>query len=117
MRGSVPLVLWACTILILFNLLCALAISQVLHALFFAEQRNESVSVTAEHHQMYQYYGSFSRCLFTMFEITLANWPPACRLLIENVSEWFALLAILHKLFVGFAVVAVINGVFMQETF
>merc|ERR1711862_999027 len=66
---------------------------------------------------MYEYYGSFSRCFLTMFEITLANWPPACRLLIENVSEWFALFAISHKLFMGFAIVGVINGVFMQETF
>eukprot|EP00928_Gymnodinium_smaydae_P053622 TRINITY_DN3756_c0_g1_i1.p1 TRINITY_DN3756_c0_g1~~TRINITY_DN3756_c0_g1_i1.p1 ORF type:complete len:183 (-),score=33.02 TRINITY_DN3756_c0_g1_i1:248-796(-) len=52
-----------------------------------------------------------------MFEITLANWPTACRVLSENVSEWFMPMAIMHKLCIGFAVVGVINGVFMQETF
>lgn len=52
-----------------------------------------------------------------MFEITLGNWPPVCRLLSEKVSEWFMLLCILHKLVIGFAVVGVINGVFIQETF
>ena len=39
------------------------------------------------------------------------------RLLAENVSEWFMLFGVLHKLAIGFAVVSVVNGVFMQETF
>merc|ERR1712190_220532 len=55
--------------------------------------------------------------MLTMFEITLGNWPPACRVVTENVTEWFMLFALFHKLTVGFAVVGVINGVFMQETF
>ena len=44
-----------------------------------------------------------------MFEITLANWPPASRLLVENVSEWFMLFGVLHKLTIGFAVVSVVS--------
>ncbi|CAJ1342845.1 unnamed protein product [Effrenium voratum] len=59
----------------------------------------------------------FTRSMLSMFEITLGNWPPVCRLLSEKVSEWFMLLCILHKLVIGFAVVGVINGVFIQETF
>ncbi|CAE7262782.1 unnamed protein product [Symbiodinium necroappetens] len=55
--------------------------------------------------------------MLSMFEITLGNWPPVCRLLSEKVSEWFMLLCVLHKLVIGFAVVGVINGVFIQETF
>lgn len=39
---------------------------------------------------VYTYFGTFSRSLLTMFEITLANWPPVCRALTENVTEpWF----------------------------
>merc|ERR1712125_100843 len=52
-----------------------------------------------------------------MFELTLANWPPVARLLMENISEWFMFFALAHKLIIGFAVVNVINGVFMQKTF
>merc|ERR1712079_631289 len=48
---------------------------------------------------------------------TLANWPPISRTLYENVSEWFIMIAIFHKLTIGFAVIGIINGVFMQETF
>merc|ERR1712232_701073 len=43
--------------------------------------------------------------------------PPVTRLLTENVSESFMFFCLLHKLTIGFAVVGVINGVFMQETF
>ena len=45
--------------------------------------------------------------IYSMFEITLANWPPVSRLLAENVSEWFMLFGVLHKLAIGFAVVSV----------
>jgi hypothetical protein len=71
----------------------------------------------AERQAVFEYFGSFSRAMLTMFEMTLANWPPVCRLLVENVSEWFLVLCLIHKLTLGFAVVGVINGVFLQETF
>jgi len=68
-------------------------------------------------HQVYKYYGTFSRSMLTMFEITLANWAPAARILAENVNEWFMIFNLLHKFVIGFAVVLVIQGVFMQQTF
>lgn len=39
------------------------------------------------------------------------------RILSNNVTEWFAVFAVLFKLTVGFGMVGVINGVFIQETF
>merc|ERR1712183_1080695 len=52
-----------------------------------------------------------------MFEITLADFPPVARLLSEEHSQWFMLICVMHKLTIGFAVVGVINGVILQETF
>jgi len=52
-----------------------------------------------------------------MYEITLGNWPPVARILAEEVSEWFSLICIVHKLTIGFAVIGVITGVILQETF
>eukprot|EP00419_Tripos_fusus_P011229 CAMPEP_0172664186 /NCGR_PEP_ID=MMETSP1074-20121228/6418_1 /TAXON_ID=2916 /ORGANISM="Ceratium fusus, Strain PA161109" /LENGTH=189 /DNA_ID=CAMNT_0013480291 /DNA_START=664 /DNA_END=1233 /DNA_ORIENTATION=- len=52
-----------------------------------------------------------------MFEITLGNWMPPCRALVENVSEWYMLFSLTHKLVIGFSVVSVITSVFIQETF
>merc|ERR1719229_54353 len=67
--------------------------------------------------EVFKFYGSFSRSMLTMFEITLGNWMPPCRALVENVSEWFMLIFLTHKLVIGFSVVSVINAVFVQETF
>jgi len=66
---------------------------------------------------VYMYYGSFSRCFLTMFEITLGNWMPPCRALVENVSEWCMFFSLFHKMVIGFSCVSVVTAVFMQETF
>merc|ERR1719401_1784443 len=49
--------------------------------------------------------------------MAMGNWPVAARLLVENVSEWFVVLCLFHKLTMGFAVIGVINAIFTQETF
>eukprot|EP00812_Abedinium_dasypus_P005562 NODE_1698_length_1080_cov_271.745366.p1 GENE.NODE_1698_length_1080_cov_271.745366~~NODE_1698_length_1080_cov_271.745366.p1 ORF type:complete len:337 (-),score=120.11 NODE_1698_length_1080_cov_271.745366:52-963(-) len=66
---------------------------------------------------LYSYFGSYTRSLLTMFEITLGNFVPVCRLLLENVNEGYAALICIYKFLVGFAVVKVISGVFLHETF
>merc|ERR1712070_648351 len=55
--------------------------------------------------------------MLTMFEVTLGNWVPACRLLVEVVSEVWSPLFMIYLCVVGFSVVKVITGVFLHETF
>merc|ERR1719174_254421 len=98
----------------------ALFLTQILHSSYFTDATNAndpSLEKQERVKMMFEYFGTFSRCFLSMFEITLANWPPVARLLAEEVSEWFSVLCVLHKLTVGFAVVGVINGVVFQETF
>merc|ERR1712110_1383941 len=52
----------------------------------------------------------------TMFEIHLANWSPACRVLVDEVSEWYGVFFIAYRCLAGFAVLNVINAVFIQQT-
>merc|ERR1711939_1189752 len=63
------------------------------------------------------YYGSFSRSFLTMFEVTFGNWYSPCRVLVEHCGEWFMLLSFTHLLVIGFAFLAILNGVFINETF
>jgi len=67
--------------------------------------------------EVFMFYGTFARTMLTMFEITLGNYMPPCRALVENVNEFYMLFSLAHKLVIGFSVVAVITGVFIQETF
>merc|ERR1712087_841092 len=70
-----------------------------------------------EKEDLFTYWGTFSRSMLSLFELALANWPPICRWLMENLHEGFMVAALSFKLVMGIAVVGVINAVFMQETF
>jgi hypothetical protein len=112
-KGAIGILGWSIALLFVMQMTIALMISQLLFEAYLA---NDSHPV--QHRQeVYEYFGTFSRAMLSMFEMTLANWPPVCRLLSERVSEWFMLFCILHKITIGFAVIGVINGIFMQETF
>jgi len=118
-KGMSRILFWAVILLSMMLLTCALLLTQVLHASYFSEATFATLSLPQleQHRKMFEYFGSFTRCFLSMFELTLANWPPVTRLLVEEVSEWFSLLCLIHKLTIGFAVVGVINGVILQETF
>jgi len=45
-----------------------------------------------------------------------ANWSPPCRVLVEHVSEWFSIFFLLYRCVLGFAVLNVVNAVFVQQT-
>merc|ERR1712159_764168 len=67
----------------------------------------------SEHYrnELFQKFGTFSRGMMTMAEITIANWVPVCRLLYE-VSELYGLIIIVYVVILNFAVLRVITGVF-----
>ncbi|CAK9102531.1 unnamed protein product [Durusdinium trenchii] len=51
-----------------------------------------------------------------MFEVLFANWAPSCRSLVDNVSEWFSLIFVAYRCIVGFALLNVVNSVFVSQT-
>jgi hypothetical protein len=110
---------WAIVLLSFIVMTCALFLTQFLQASYFDAVSAASLSPDdlEVHQKMYEYFGTFSRCALSMFEIVLGNWPPVARLLSENVSEWFTIISVIHRFAIGFAIVGVINGVILQETF
>jgi len=66
--------------------------------------------------QVFRYFGTFTRTFLTMFEVLFANWGPPCRVLVENISEWFALFFLFYRCVIGFAVLNVVGAVFIQQT-
>jgi hypothetical protein len=118
-KGMRAVVMWAMALLVLILMTCALFLSVFVQSTYFDSIDLDTATPTelAMQREMYKYFGSFSRCMFSMFELTLANWPPVARLLTEEMSEWFGVICIFYKVTVGFAVVGVINGVVFQETF
>eukprot|EP00435_Cladocopium_sp_Y103_P040890 s1234_g11.t1 len=66
--------------------------------------------------EVYRYFGTFSRSMLSMFELTLGNWVPISRILSEKVSEWYTIFTLAFQVILGFAVIKVITGVFLTET-
>jgi len=110
---------WAIVLLTIMLLTCNLFLVQILQVTYFDEvtARDLTPGQLEKHHEMYAYFGTCTRCMLSMFEITLGNWPPIARLLSEEVSEWFILICLVHKLTIGFSVIGVITGIILQETF
>jgi len=112
MRGSFSALFWSVILLSFVQMMFALVLQQVTEGFVMNEGSPEENRLL-----VFKYYGSFARALLTMFEITLGNWMPPCRALFENVSEWYMLFSLAHKMIMGFSVVTVMTGVFIQETF
>lgn len=110
--ASVSALLWSSVILMLVQTIMGLLLNQLLESYM-----TDTSKPLAKREAVFAYFGTFSRTMLTMFEITLANWVPVCRLLNDNVREAYGLLIVLYRYTVGFAVVKVITGVFLHETF
>eukprot|EP00928_Gymnodinium_smaydae_P021386 TRINITY_DN18338_c0_g3_i1.p1 TRINITY_DN18338_c0_g3~~TRINITY_DN18338_c0_g3_i1.p1 ORF type:complete len:584 (+),score=98.34 TRINITY_DN18338_c0_g3_i1:65-1816(+) len=111
-RGSLSALCWSAVLLFVIQMLIAFVLVQFLEG-YILDDSNP----LEKRDQVYKYFGSFSRAMFSMFELTLGNFVPISRLLMDEVSEWYILFSITHKCAIGFAIVSVVRGVFMHETF
>ncbi|CAK9067376.1 unnamed protein product [Durusdinium trenchii] len=112
MLGSVVCLFWSFMLLMTVQVMIAFFLNESLEIYF-----NDPTKPVSEKHEVFEYFGTTARVMLTMFELTLANWPVAARILQENVTEFYSIFSVGYKLIVGFAAVGIINGVFMQETF
>eukprot|EP00931_Biecheleriopsis_adriatica_P031413 TRINITY_DN18428_c0_g1_i1.p1 TRINITY_DN18428_c0_g1~~TRINITY_DN18428_c0_g1_i1.p1 ORF type:complete len:1215 (-),score=254.82 TRINITY_DN18428_c0_g1_i1:49-3525(-) len=109
-KASLAALAWSSLLLILLQVMFSLFLVTVFETYLLNEEETE------KSHEVYKYYGTFTRSMLTLFELTLGNWIPVTRTMMTNVSVAYVIFALIHKLFVGFAVVMVVTGVFVQET-
>merc|ERR1712232_320894 len=111
-RACSSVLLWSTVVLGLIMTCCTLAFIYTLDPLIRDPNTDPVLAV-----KLFDYFGSYSRGMFSMFEVTLGNYVPIARTLHESVSEWFVLIFIVYRMLVNFALLKVINGIFMHETF
>jgi len=102
---------WSFLLLLSIELVIGLFLCQLLNDYITDDHLEEK-----DRREVFKYFGTFSRSMLTMFEITLANWVPSCRVLSEQVSAWFGLFYIVYRCMLCFAVIKVIAAVFITET-
>lgn len=91
---------------------CGILICQTLEGFIF----DNSID-TGKRKEVYHLYGSPARAMYTMFEATLSGcWPNYARILIEDISAWYAVFFIVYVTVVVFAIIRVITALFLKET-
>jgi len=113
LKASTSLLFWTLILLLVCLTMFAFILNQTL-VVYFIE--NDEINLE-KRKRAFQYFGTFSRSIFSMFELTLGNYVVIARHLMEDISEWSVIFSIIYKLTFGFSVIAVINGSFIQETF
>merc|ERR1711933_310046 len=111
LRASIGALVWSlllmCTLILIFAMILAQS------CLDYLEDTEHPYS---ERDMVYNRFGTFTRASLSTFEVALGNWGPVTWALVNNVSTFYLLVILGFKLLVGFAVLNVINAVFLRQT-
>lgn len=111
-KAAAPVLMWV--IVLVFPLLasCALFMNYTLQD--FMDSEDTPIEDVLK---CYEYFGTFTKALLSMFEVTFGNWVPICRFTYSKIDAKFAFFFMTWKLVVGIAVLRIIYGVFLHVTF
>ena len=110
-RESIGALIWTFVILFFIQLAVGMLMYQLVN--IFLQDSSNDVNARI---RIFRYFGSFSKTMITMFEITIANWVVTCRLLMDDVSEWYGLFFVLYRCCFCFGAIKVITAVFIAQT-
>eukprot|EP00434_Breviolum_minutum_P020198 symbB.v1.2.017811.t1/scaffold1395.1/size121899/3 len=110
--ASIGALFWSMILLFMLKVGFALIMCQALQGYILDSSANMDTRL-----EMNNLYGSFSKALYTTFEITHSgSWPSRVRPVIEKVSPWYAIPFLTYITLVVFAVIRVVTALFLQET-
>merc|ERR1719240_75384 len=110
--ASGPVLLWVTLLLFLVETMFGL----ILHSSLVTYMKDPD-KTDLQRETAFKYFGTYSRTMVTMTELTLGNFIPVLRFLFDNVNEYYGFAVLAYKLTIGFGVMRVITGVFINETF
>jgi len=104
--------LWSLTILFIFMLMFSLFLCQLMQGVVLDADEDNDLK-----RWVYRYYGSSTRALYTVFEITFSGgWPNYARPLVEQVGPVYGFVFFLYVTAVVFAMVRIISAIFLKDT-
>lgn len=111
-KGAMPVLVWV--VLLVFPALASFALGMNYLLLDFMEDESQPME---DRLRCYMYFGTFTKAMLSMFEVTFASFVPICRFLYTAVDAKFALFFMAYQLVMGIAVIRIIYGVFLHVTF
>lgn len=110
-QASFNTLCWSLSFIVVLQCIAGMVISQVVSQYMM----DDTISLEARR-AVFRYYGTFTSTFLTMFEVLLANWAPAARILVDNISDIWVYVFVVYRCVVGFAILNVVNAVFIQQT-
>lgn len=110
LQASFSALLWSFVLLLVIQTVTAMVLTQFIDE-WLRESKDDIVNP-----RVFEYYGTFTRTMLTMFEIMMANWIAPARVLVSGISETWSLFFLFYRCMLGFALLAVISAVFIHET-
>jgi len=115
LAASISVLTWSLLLMLIMMAMVAMVMSVLLEPWMRSEYLDpESLAMRIA---VYKSWGTFSRAITTVSELTIGNFGPPTRELENNVGGEWGMAALLYKLTVGSAAAQVINAVFIQQTF
>lgn len=111
-KAAMPVLLWVVVLVFPMLAACALFLSYMLQD--YMDSDSNSIE---DRRQCFEYFGTFSKSMLSMFELTFGNWVIICRFIYSRVDARWAIFFMAWKLVVGIAVLRIIYGVFLHVTF
>jgi len=110
-QASTQALIWS-ILLLLFTMTC---VGLLMNQLIYGYLTDPAVD-PEDQRAVFAYFGTYTKMLITMFELTLGNWAPPSRLLMSHISEWWGLFIVFYRCILCFALVNVTAAVFITET-
>lgn len=110
-QASVTTLFWALCIIFLMQSMAGMFLMQTT-----ASYIEDEANPVADREAIFLYFGTFWRSMLTMFEISFANWAVTSRLLFTKIDVKYGFFFVVYRCMIGFAVLSVVQSVFIQQT-
>merc|ERR1712032_416208 len=116
LKGSLAILFWAMLFILTCQTMFAFLLNNVIMT-YYLKPEGDVIMDRESQERVFTYFGTWTRSMWSMFELTFGNFTVIARVLSEDLSEWFWLFSVFHKMLFGYAVLGIVNGIFVRETF
>merc|ERR1712224_86259 len=111
--SSVGALFWSIVLLSVMQMIGAIFMTQTLFTWLM-----DGDSSHGPREAIFENWGTFSKSMLTMFQITMAPgaWAGTGRMCIFDVNSWYVLFFVPYGVLVSFAVIRVISALFLKQT-
>lgn len=96
-KACFSILIWSGFVLVVVHTLVGLLLNALVE-----DYVNDDSNSLDKRRTLYSYFGTYTRIFITMYEITLGNWVPVTRILVEDLHDAYGPCILVYRFLVGF---------------